>query len=83
VVGELDTNNFGWRLELGECEFKHVDRDDQIDAPGSSPLRACAVCACACACACAAQILKFITAHTAPNTTRHDTQQQRTLRVAW
>jgi hypothetical protein len=47
VVGELDTNNFGWRLELGECEFKHVDRDDQIDAPGSSPPRACAVCACA------------------------------------
>ncbi|ELR22530.1 uncharacterized protein ACA1_142210 [Acanthamoeba castellanii str. Neff] len=36
VVGELDTNNFGWRLELGECEFKHVDRDDQIDAPADA-----------------------------------------------
>jgi hypothetical protein len=32
VVGELDSNSFGWRMELGECEFKHVDRDDQIDA---------------------------------------------------
>jgi len=33
VIGNLNLNNFGWKVELGECEFKHVDTDDQIESP--------------------------------------------------
>lgn len=37
LQGGLDTLNLGWRLELGECEFKHVDTIEQVDATGTSP----------------------------------------------
>jgi hypothetical protein len=36
VIGNLNLNNFGWKVELGECEFKHVDTDDQIESPSDS-----------------------------------------------
>jgi chromosome segregation ATPase len=37
MEGGLEALNPSWRLEMGDCEFKHVDSMDQIDAEGEVP----------------------------------------------